>query len=138
MMNQINLMGRLVKDPEASESSGGTPKAAFCIACERDFKAKNEEKPKADFINCVAWGTTAQFVEKYFKKGQLCGISGRLEINSYLNEAGERRSFTQVKVDRVYFASAKASTGAAAEEAPEAPYDNAFVELMDDDSDLPF
>lgn len=82
MMNVISIMGRLVKDPEYSETHTGTEKATFCVAVDRDYKAQNEERAKTDFINCIAWGSTAGFIEKYFKKGQMCGVSGRLEINN--------------------------------------------------------
>ena len=114
-MNKVILMGRLVKEPEVRYSQGAEPIAVarYTLAVNRRFKRQGE--PEADFINCVAFGKTGEFAEKYFKKGQLVAITGRLQVRSW-DKDGERRYATEVIIEEQYFAESKNSQPAAAEQ----------------------
>lgn len=107
-MNKVILMGRLVRSPEVRYSQGAEPIAVarYTLAVNRRFKRKNE--PEADFIPCVAFGKAGEFAEKYFKKGQLVSIVGRLQVRSW-DKDGERRWSTDVIVEEQYFAESKAA-----------------------------
>ena len=87
MLNQITIMGRMVKDPELRHTNSGTAVASFTLAVDRDFKNDSGEK-ETDFIDCVAWRGTAEFVDKYFGKGSMAVVSGRLQIRSYTDKVG--------------------------------------------------
>lgn len=114
-MNKVILMGRLVKEPEVRYSQGAEPIAVarYTLAVNRRFKRQGE--PEADFINCVAFGKTGEFAEKYFKKGQLVAITGRLQVRSW-DKDGERRYTTEVIIEEQHFAESKNSQPAAAEQ----------------------
>lgn len=114
-MNKVILMGRLVKEPEVRYSQGAEPIAVarYTLAVNRRFKRQGE--PEADFINCVAFGKTGEFAEKYFKKGQLVAITGRLQVRSW-DKDGERRYATEVIIEEQHFAESKNSQPAAAEQ----------------------
>jgi single-strand DNA-binding protein len=147
-MNKVILMGRLTRDPEVRYSQGANPIAItrYTLAVNRVFKRDGE--PDADFINIVAFGKTGEFAGRYFKKGQMVAVSGRLQIRTYDDQDGKRQYFTEVVVDDQYFAESKASTDAYAgnDSRPSTPapsndsadgfmpIDNSF----DDDDDLPF
>ena len=105
-MNKVILMGRLAREPEVRYSQGTEPLAIarYTLAVNRRFKRQGE--PEADFINCVAFGKTGEFAEKYFKKGQLVAITGRLQVRSW-DKDGERRWSTDVIVEEQYFAEVK-------------------------------
>lgn len=108
MLNKIILMGRLTRDPEMRQTQSGAQVAHFSLAVERDFKSQSGEK-ETDFIDCVAWRKTAEFVSKYFAKGQMAAVDGRLQIRKYTDKAGAERRAAEVNVDNVYFAGSKSS-----------------------------
>lgn len=110
-MNKVTLLGRLVKDVELRYSSGENPIAVakYTLAVNRLYKKEGE--PDADFINLIAFGKTAEFAEKYFKKGQQVCIVGRLQIRSYEDETAKRHFFTEVVVEEQYFAEGKKQKG---------------------------
>ena len=99
MLNHIVMMGRLVRDPEL-RSAGDTPVCSFRIACDRDFKNNDGEK-EADFVDVVAWRQLAENVTKYFSKGRLAVVSGRLQIRSWMDKDGEKRFSTEIVADSV-------------------------------------
>lgn len=102
-MNNINLMGRLTHTPEIKTTPSGLSVCSFSIAVDRRYTKPGEER-KTDFIDCVAWRQTADFLYKYFSKGQLLALDGRLTIDSYENKQGEKRKKAFVTVDNIYFA----------------------------------
>ena len=108
-MNKVILMGRLARDPEVRYSQGATPLAVarFSLAVNRRFKREGE--PDADFIGCVAFGKQAEFVEKFFKKGQMVSVVGRLQVRSWDDGNGAKRWSTDVVVEETYFAESKSS-----------------------------
>ena len=108
-MNKVILMGRLVRDPEVRYSQGTTPIAVarFSLAINRRFKRDGE--PDADFINCVAFGKNGEFVERFFKKGQMVSVVGRLQVRSWDDKEGKKQWSTEVVVEENYFAESKAS-----------------------------
>ncbi len=108
-MNKVILMGRLARDPEVRYSQGATPLAVarFTLAVNRRFKRDGE--PDADFIGCVAFGKTGEFVEKFFRKGQMVSVVGRLQVRSWDDKDGSKRWATDVVVEETYFAESKSS-----------------------------
>lgn len=106
MLNRITLMGRLTRDPEERLTSSGVHVTNFSIAVDRDFKSDNGEK-ETDFIDCVAWRHTAEFVSKYFEKGQMAVVSGRLQIRQWTDKEGNNRRTAEVVADNVYFGESK-------------------------------
>ena len=110
MLNHITLMGRLTRDPELRYTSSGTPVASFSLAVDRDFAQKGEEK-QTDFIDIVAWRSTAEFVSKYFTKGSMAAVSGRLQIRDWTDREGGKRRSAEVVADNVYFGDSKPKDG---------------------------
>lgn len=108
-MNKVILMGRLVRDPDTTYTNGAEPLAIskFTLAVAKRFKRQGEAD--ADFINCVSFGKAGEFVEKYFKKGQMVSVVGRLQVRSYDDKDGNKRWVTEVVVEEQYFAESKAS-----------------------------
>lgn len=157
MLNHIVLMGRLTRDPELRRTASGVAVASFTIAVDRDFSGKEGEK-ETDFVDIVAWRQTGEFVSKYFSKGRMAVVEGRLQIRKWKNKDGENRYSTEVVADHVYFGDSKkeetnsnsASNGggygggynAPNYQAPEYPGYPApgsdFATLDDDDAQLPF
>lgn len=125
MLNRINLMGRLTKDPELRATNSNKPVATFTLAVDRDFGEK-----ATDFINVVAWNQTANFVKNYFGKGQMMTVSGRLQSRKWEDRDGNKRTEWEVVADAVYFCGDKSRA-----EKADKPV---FEELSDDDGDLPF
>lgn len=105
MLNKIDIMGRLTADPELMNASSGNSYTRFTIACQRDF-ARNGEEKATDFIDCSAFGKTAEFISKYFNKGSMIIVSGRLTTGSY-EKNGEKRKSVSVSVDNAYFGESK-------------------------------
>lgn len=150
-MNKVILMGRLTRSPEVRYSQGAEPVAVarYTLAVNRRFKRKDE--PEADFIPCVAFGKSGEFAEKYFRKGQLVAVTGRLQVRSW-DKDGERRWTTEVIIEEQYFAESKNSQPAAAEqgrkdtgegkaakENGQAPADGFYpIDESVEDDDLPF
>lgn len=148
MLNKIVLMGRLVRDPELRRTGGGTAVAALTLAVDRDYKSQSGEK-ETDFIDVVAWRSTAEFVNKYFTKGRMAVVSGRLQIRGWTDKDGSKRRTAEVNADHVYFGdSKKESQDGPSASAPYLPpaYPAArnaapssdFAMLEDDDAQLPF
>lgn len=132
MLNQIVIMGRLGKDPELRRTQSGVAVATFNVAVDRDFKDKATGQRATDWITCVAWRSTAEFVEKYFAKGSQVLVAGRLQMRDWTDKDGNKRISAEVQAENVYFAGAKTEGGQ--RELPE-------FEVMDDDDpdpDLPF
>ena len=138
-MNKVILMGRLTRSPEVRYSQGAEPVAVarYTLAVNRRFKRKDE--PEADFIPCVALGKRGEFAEKYFRKGQLVGVIGRLQVRSW-DKDGERRYATEVIIEEQHFAESKNSSNAAApKEGGQAPADGFYpIDESVEDDDLPF
>ena len=156
MLNHIVLMGRLTRDPELRYTQSQIPVASFSLAVDRDFGGRDGGKRQTDFIDIVAWRSTAEFVSKYFTKGSMAVVSGRLQIRDWTDREGGKRRSAEVVADNVYFGESKRRDGGDTSR-PAAPsasapahrgsyggYDNvpqgssAFSELDDDDGDLPF
>ena len=108
MLNKVVIMGRFTKDPELRRTGSGTAVTSFSLACDRDFKSQSGEK-ETDFIEVVAWKNTAEFVNKYFSKGRMAVVEGRLQIRDWTDKAGNKRTTAEVVADNVYFADSKRS-----------------------------
>lgn len=111
-MNSVQLVGRLTKDPEVRYTDGGASIARFTVAVDRRYKKEGEQT--ADFIGCIAFGKTAEFIEKYFKKGNSIGLNGRIQTGSYHNKDGQTVYTTDVVVENVEFVGSKGSDQGAA------------------------
>lgn len=137
-LNRICLMGRLTRDPELRRTGNGTAVTSFTIAVDRDFKPQNGEK-ETDFIDIVAWRNTAEFASKYFSKGRMAVVTGRLQLRDWTDKEGNKRRTAEVVADTVYFGDSKRQEGndsPQAENAAEGTY-GGFAEA-EDDGDLPF
>ena len=108
MLNKIILMGRLCANPELRRTGSGTAVTSFSLACDRDFKSQSGDK-ETDFIEVVAWKNTAEFVSKYFSKGRMAVVEGRLQIRDWTDKTGNKRTTAEVVADNVYFADSKRS-----------------------------
>ena len=165
MLNHIVLMGRLTRDPELRYTQSQTPVASFRIAVDRDFGGRDGAERQTDFIDIVAWRSTAEFVSKYFTKGSMAVVSGRLQMRDWTDRDGNKRTSAEVVADNVYFGDSKRDRGenAGGYQAPRgndgyqprsneayqsrgnryqsfdsAPSASAFSELSDTDGELPF
>ena len=139
MLNKIILMGRLTRDPELRRTQSGTAVTSFSIACDRDFKSQSGEK-ETDFIDVVAWRNTAEFVSKYFAKGRMAVVEGRLQIRDWTDREGGKRRSAEVIADGIYFAGAKAAQPSEgnADEGTLPPPPAGDLQDLDDDGELPF
>ena len=144
-LNRTTIMGRLTRDPELRHTNNGTAVTSFSIAVDRDFKAQDGSK-ETDFIDIVAWRQTAEFVSKYFAKGRMAVVDGRLQTRSYQDNTGNKRTAVEVVADSIYFGDSK-NDGAQKREAMYDQFDNnsaplrentAPIEEIEDDGDLPF
>ena len=145
MLNHITIMGRLTRDPELRRTGSGIAVASFTLAVDRDFPNKETGEKETDFIDCVAWRQTGEFVSKYFTKGRMAVVSGRLQIRKWQNDQGENRYSTEVVADNVYFGDSRreGNTGNTPTPAPSytppvTPDASDFALLDDDDPALPF
>lgn len=107
MLNHITLMGRLTRDPELRRTGGGTAVTNFSIAVDRDFGGKDGGEKETDFIDCVAWRNTGEFVSKYFGKGRMIVVSGRLQIRKWTDKDGNKRTAAEVVAESCYFGDSK-------------------------------
>ncbi len=158
MLNHITLMGRLVRDPELRRTGSGIAVASFRIAVDRDYQPKDGGERKADFIDCVAWRQTGEFISKYFTKGRMIVVDGRLEMRDWTDKEGNKRISAEVNVDNAYFGDSKRDNDSGSSyggntyggnsysapapsyggySAPAAPASD-FAMLEDDDAQLPF
>ena len=103
MLNHITIMGRLTRDPELRRTGSGIAVASFSLAVDRDFSPRDGGERETDFIDCVAWRQTGEFVSKYFTKGRMAVVSGRLQIRSWTDKDGNKRRTAEVVADNVYF-----------------------------------
>lgn len=151
MLNKIFIMGRLTRDPELRRTQSGTAVTSFSLAVDRDFKSKSGEK-ETDFIDVVAWRSTAEFVAKYFTKGRMAIVEGRLQIRPWTDKDGNNRRSAEVVADNIYFGDSKRDSAgdmggysAPAYTAPAGGYSapvgggsSGFAEIDEEDGDLPF
>lgn len=165
MLNHIVIMGRLTRDPELRRTGSGIAVASFTVAVDRDYSGKDGGEKETDFIDCVAWRNTGEFVSKYFTKGRMIAVVGRLQIRNWTDKEDRKRKSAEIVVDSAYFADSKkdgdsgnASYGSdygSSSYAPPAPYGgyqpnyqqttygvpapgSDFAMLEDDDAQLPF
>lgn len=140
MLNHIVLMGRLTRDPELRRTGSGIPVASFTIAVDRDF-GQNGQK-ETDFLDVTAWRNTAEFVDKYFSKGRMAVVSGRLQIRNWTDKDGNKRKSAEIVADNVYFGDSKQKedSGSAYEGFIPKPTAQAqdFTMIEDSDAQLPF
>lgn len=140
MLNHIVMMGRLTRDPEL-RSAGETPVCSFRLACDRDFKNKNGEK-ETDFVEVVVWRKLAENVARYFSKGRMAVVEGRLQIRPWTDKDGEKRYSTEIVADHVYFGDSKPQANGSGAGEPSVPTDipEGFVPDFDEaeDGELPF
>ena len=118
MLNRIILMGRLTRDPELRHTQTGTPVASFSLAVDRDFKDKQTGEKSTDFIDVVAWRQTAEFVSRFFTKGRMAVVEGRLQIRDWTDKEGGKRRTAEVIADNVYFGDSKRDAEAGGYAAP--------------------
>ena len=142
MLNKVVIMGRFTKDPELRRTGSGTAVTSFSLACDRDFKSQSGDK-ETDFIEVVAWKNTAEFVSKYFGKGRMAVVDGRLQIRDWTDKAGNKRTTAEVVADNVYFADSKRSESNDNQKenfnALSGRLSDDFVPALNDDtSELPF
>ena len=141
MLNKIIIMGRLTRDPELRRTGSGTAVTSFSLACDRDFKSQSGEK-ETDFIEVVAWKNTAEFVSKYFSKGRMAVVEGRLQIRDWTDKAGSKRTTAEVVADNVYFADSKRSESNDNQKenfnALSGRLSDDFVPASEEDGDIPF
>ena len=140
-MNKVILMGRLTREPELSYSKTSNLEVVkFSLAVDRRFK--REGQPDADFINCTAFGKTAEFINNYFSKGLRVAVTGRLQVSSWEEEPGKKRYSTDVVVEEAYFADSKKENGnntfAGRQTEQMSQADDGFAKVDDDDDELPF
>ncbi len=114
MLNKIAVMGRLTRDPELRHTESGVAVCSFTVACDRDYKAENAER-EADFIDVVAWRSTAEFVSKYFAKGRMAVVEGRLQSRKWTDKSGQNRVAWEIIADNVYFGDSKPKDAGASE-----------------------
>ena len=151
MLNHITIMGRLTRDPELRRTGSGVAVASFTLAVDRDFGKNENGERETDFIDCVAWRQTGEFVSKYFTKGRMAVVSGRLQIRSWTDKEGNKRRTAEVVADNVYFGDSKRDGDSGSSyggntyggssfggySAPSTPASD-FAMLEDDDAQLPF
>ena len=143
MLNQVTIMGRLTRDPELRRTGSNIPVASFTIACDRDFSGKGQEK-EVDFVDIVAWRNTAEFVSKYFAKGRMAVVSGRLQIRSWTDKDGNKRRNAEIVAENVYFGDSKEGGQRSQTQsqyggyAPAQVSDQEYALLEDDGEPLPF
>lgn len=134
MLNTCTFMGRFVRDPELRTTSGGKSVTSFTIACDRDFRGSDGERV-ADFIDCVAWNATAEFISRNFAKGKMAVVTGSLQFRDWTDKNGNKRKNAEIQVSNIYFADSKKE-----DYSPQYPQqNNEFQEIEDEESTgLPF
>lgn len=151
MLNHITIMGRLTRDPELRYTQAQTPVASFTLAVDRDYKQNGADR-ETDFIDVVAWRGTAEFVSKYFTKGRMAVVEGRLQIRDWTDNNGGKRRSAEVVADNVYFGDSKRDSAPAGDFGAPPPYGapagrstfpspeshSDFAEIGEEDGELPF
>ena len=147
MLNHIVLMGRLTRDPELRRTQAGIAVTSFSLAVDRDFQSRDSGEKQTDFIDIVAWRNTAEFVSKYFTKGRMAVVSGRLQLRDWTDKEGNKRRSAEVVADNVYFGDSKrdganpstgSSYGTSYGSGYDAPAISADFSEAEDDGELPF
>lgn len=142
MLNRIILMGRLTRDPELRQTQSGASVANFSLAVDRDFKDKQTGEKPTDFIDIVAWRSSAEFVSRFFTKGRMAVVEGRLQLRDWTDRDGNKRRTAEVLAEHVYFGDSKrdAESGGAYTPPPAEPGSGGaeFAELTEDDGEPPF
>lgn len=142
MLNRIILMGRLTRDPELRQTQSGVSVANFSLAVDRDFKDKSTGEKGTDFIDIVAWRSSAEFVSRFFTKGRMAVVEGRLQLRDWTDKDGNKRRTAEVLAEHVYFGDSKrdVESGGAYTPPPVEPGSGGaeFAELTDDNGELPF
>ena len=159
MLNHIVIMGRLTRDPELRSTQSGVSVASFTVAVDRDFGGRDGGEKQTDFIDCVAWRQTGEFVSKYFHKGSMIVVSGRLQSRKWQDREGNNRTNWEIQADNVYFGESRCSGSSSRDDSSysgssssnsgsngsydggrqnSAPAPSAFAELDDGDGELPF
>lgn len=135
MLNTCTFMGRFVRDPELRTTSGGKSVTSFTIACERDFRGSDGEKV-SDFIDCVSWNATAEYIARNFAKGKMAVVTGSLQFRDWTDKNGNKRKNAEIQVSNIYFADSKKDEYTA----PQYPQKNNEFQEIDDaeQTDLPF
>lgn len=136
MLNTITIMGRLTRDPDVRRTPNSVSVTSFTLAVDRDFQGDGEKR--TDFIDCVAWRGTADFVGKYFTKGRMAVVSGRLQIREWTDKEGSKRRSAEVVAENVYFGDSKKDNTDFSQASYEAPMQANFADLDSEDSNLPF
>lgn len=142
MLNHITAMGRLTRDPELRYTQSNVPVASFTIACDRDYSGQGQEK-QTDFIDIVAWRSTGEFVSKYFSKGRMIVVSGRLQSRKWTDKDGNKRTSWEIVADNCYFGDSKKDGEGGGTYNEQQAYDamqkqSQLQELDEDDGELPF
>lgn len=157
MLNHITIMGRLTRDPELRRTGSGLAVASFCVAVDRDWPNRETGEKETDFIDCVAWRQTGEFVSKYFTKGSMIVVSGRLQIRPWVDKDGNKRKTAEIVAENVYFGESKKKEESNNQTHWDNPYNTSqnsysgiwtvngvkpactsFEMLDDDDAQLPF
>ena len=148
MLNKAIIMGRLTRDPEIKTTQSGLSVCSFSVACDRDIVSKGSTERETDFINVTAWRSTADFIGKYFYKGRMIVVVGRIQVRNYTDKDGNKRTATEIVADSVYFGDSKKNDDSSGNSAPPAPSGatanapqggDSFAELGDpSEDDLPF
>lgn len=151
MLNKIIIMGRLTRDPELRRTQNGTPVAGFTLAVDQDFKDKQTGERAADFIDVVAWRQTGEFVSRYFTKGRMAVVEGRLQIRDWTDKEGNKRRSAEVVAGSVFFGDSKRESESSGQKSYSGGYSasaggypaqldpgSEFAELTTDGGDLPF
>jgi single-strand DNA-binding protein len=143
MLNKVLIMGRLTRDPELKQTNSGVSVVSFSLAVERDFKDKQSGEKTTDFIDCVAWRGTADFVAKYFTKGRMAVVEGKIQVRDWMDKEGNKRKAVEVVADNVYFADSKKDGGSSAPVSdftapPVGEFVDITAELASGEDELPF
>ena len=150
MLNHVEIMGRLTRDPELRFTQSQTPVASFTLAVDRDYSSRDGGEKQTDFIDCVAWRSTAEFISKYFAKGSMAVVAGRLQIRDWVDKEGNKRRNAEIIVESIYFGDSKRrDSESTSSSGTDFSYDTLtqvansssnteFSELSEDDGDLPF
>ena len=141
MLNHITVMGRMTRDPETRYTRNNTPVCSFTLAVERDRKNEDGSR-ETDFINCVAWRSTAEFISKYFRKGSMAVAAGRLQLRDWTDKDGNKRRQAEILCENVYFGESKSTGGGldqhGYDDEGQKYGESPFNEIGDEDGELPF
>jgi len=140
MLNSIEVMGRLTRDPELRQTQSQIPVASFTLAVDRDYGGRDGGEKQTDFIDCVAWRQTAEFISKYFFKGSMAVVSGRLQMRDWTDRDGNKRRSAEIVVENIYFGEAKKEREQDPKQHPRTSNgsDNLWDGISGDDDGLPF